>query len=110
MQKILQKIKYAPAIIATLSFAATAFARVGGGQDYVDTSSSGSSGGGFGTIGGLIALVIFAVIVYMVRSYMKKAGNSMTNNVKNNLNTMGGRTNQNLGSSESPLGQSQGSG
>jgi len=88
MQKILQKIKYTPAIITILSFATTVYARVGGGQDYVDTSSGGSSGGGFFSGGSIVSVVIFLAIAYGVMYFLKKKGinvkNPMSGNNPNN--------------------------
>ncbi len=88
-------------VIGFFGFVATAFARVGGGQDYVDTSSGASSGGGFSfSAGSIVPVVIFLAIVYGIVYVLKKKGvnikNPMSGNISGN-NPLGGFGNMNQG-------------
>jgi predicted lipid-binding transport protein (Tim44 family) len=104
MHKILQKTKYTPAIMALLSFATTAFARVGGGQDYVDTSSGGSSGGGFSFGGGsIVSVVIFLGIVYGIFYVLKKKGINIKNPMSGNNPLSGFGNNKPGNTNNNPL-------
>jgi len=97
MQKFKQEVTYASIIIGTVGVASTAYARVGGGQDYVDTSSGGSSGGGFSFGGGsIVSVVIFLAIAYGVMYVLKKKGINVKNPMSGNT-PPGGFRNTNQG-------------
>ena len=103
------------ATISILAIAGTTFARVGNGQDYVQTTSGGQ-GGSFG-VGGLLlgggsigSLIVLAIIIGAGYFFLKKIGvwgnvkNTFTNNGKiNPLNNANVKNDLMRGNVESAL-------
>ncbi len=77
---------FALQFIGIFAFTHEAFARAGGGQDFVSSGSSGGSSGGditgnliwfiFGLVsrGGIVPVIILAVVIFLIYSYLKKKG------------------------------------